>query len=256
MFADEYLYNSSPFGSVDHDLPPFPKGFEGGGSSSFSQALVLDSERGELVKAPTTRVGAGKEVSEAKTLAALKSHSEAERRRRERINSHLATLRGLVPRAEKMDKATLLAEVINQVKMLKQNAMESSKGLLIPTDEDEVKVEPSSRNHGTTRSFKASLCCEYRPELMSEIRQAIESLQLKLVDAEMSTLGSRVKSVFILSKYGGGDQEDHASTVDCIHQALGSVLEKDYASVEYSPRTTIPNKKRRVSYFDSSSSSC
>ncbi|KAJ6377282.1 hypothetical protein OIU76_026287, partial [Salix suchowensis] len=64
-----------------------------------SQALMLDAEKGELVKAPA-RIGK-KGLSEAKDLGALKSHSEAERRRRERINSHLATLRGLVPCAEK-----------------------------------------------------------------------------------------------------------------------------------------------------------
>lgn len=42
------------------------------------------------------------EISEAKALAALKNHSEAERRRRERISGHLATLRGLVPSTAKV----------------------------------------------------------------------------------------------------------------------------------------------------------
>ena len=65
-----------------------------------SQSLVLDSKRGELVKAPA-RMGK-KGISEAKALAALKNHSEAERRRRERINSHLSTLRGLVPYTQKV----------------------------------------------------------------------------------------------------------------------------------------------------------
>lgn len=70
----------------------------------MSQSLVLDSKKGELVKAPV-KVGK-KGVSEAKALAALKNHSEAERRRRERINAHLATLRGLVPSTEKVDNFT------------------------------------------------------------------------------------------------------------------------------------------------------
>lgn len=72
------------------------------GGSALSHSLVLDSEKSELVKAPA-RV-AKKGVSEAKALAALKNHSEAERRRRERINAHLTTLRGLVPCTEKVDK--------------------------------------------------------------------------------------------------------------------------------------------------------
>lgn len=65
-----------------------------------SQSLVLDSEKGELVKAPS-KLGK-KSASEEKVIAALKSHSEAERRRRERINAHLDTLRTLLPCREKV----------------------------------------------------------------------------------------------------------------------------------------------------------
>lgn len=67
------------------------------------ESLVLDDEKRELVKAKSKvgckRVGL---VSDEKALAALKSHSEAEKRRRERINAHLDTLRGLVPCADKV----------------------------------------------------------------------------------------------------------------------------------------------------------
>ena len=41
---------------------------------------------------------------EAKALAACKSHKEAERRRRKRINTHLATLRTLLPNLIKVKK--------------------------------------------------------------------------------------------------------------------------------------------------------
>ncbi|KAJ0438796.1 putative transcription factor bHLH family [Helianthus annuus] len=68
-----------------------------------SQSLVLDDEKGELVKAQS-KVGGKRSglLSDEKALAALKSHSEAERRRRERINAHLDTLRGLVPCTDKV----------------------------------------------------------------------------------------------------------------------------------------------------------
>lgn len=71
--------------------------------SKSSQSLVLDEEKGELVKAQPKVIG--KKIgliSEEKSLAALKSHSDAERRRRERINAHLDTLRGLVPSNDKV----------------------------------------------------------------------------------------------------------------------------------------------------------
>ncbi|KAF2305306.1 hypothetical protein P3X46_033161 [Hevea brasiliensis] len=262
MVAYYYNSNSSSGYGYFNTLDPFPSSLEGfnglRGGSMVSQSLVLDNEKGELVKAPATRVGK-KGMSDAKALAALKSHSEAERRRRERINAHLATLRGLFPCTEKMDKATLLAEVINQVKELKKNAVEASEGLLIPMDDDEVKVETYDNGAGDgTLSFKAFLCCDYRPELLSDIRQVVDSLQLKMVDAEISTLGCRLKVVIFLTscrnKNAVDDAEEPQLLTNSVHQALNSVLEKGSISAEYSPRTTLQNKRRRVTFFESSSS--
>ena len=70
-----------------------PKGFEILGS------LVLDCSREELVNASKLTL---KEISEAKALATSKSHSEVERRQRERINSHLETLKSLHPSVTKV----------------------------------------------------------------------------------------------------------------------------------------------------------
>ena len=90
-----YSYDATA--SIDsflHSLENFNCGFVRGGSI-LSQSLVLNGEKGGVAKAPI--LPAKKRGSEEKVLAALKNHSEAERRRRERINSHLSTLRGLVP---------------------------------------------------------------------------------------------------------------------------------------------------------------
>ncbi|XVF40354.1 hypothetical protein PTKIN_Ptkin01aG0106700 [Pterospermum kingtungense] len=228
-----------------------------GGSLSVavSQSLVLDSEKGELVKAPLKVEK--KSASEEKVIAALKSHSEAERRRRERINAHLDTLRTLLPCREKMDKATLLGEVIRQVKELKKSASEASKGCLVPMDDDdEVRVEPcDDEANGTIFFFKASICCDYRPQLLSDLRQALNALPIKMVKAEISTLGSRLKTDFVFAAHVDG-AEARRFLACSIHQALNSVLEKASSSSEYSPSSTIfQNKRRRISYLDSSSSS-
>ena len=156
-----------------------------------------------------------------------------------------------------MDKATLLAAVISQVKELKKNALEACKDLLVPMDDDEVKVETYFDG---TLHFKASICCDYRPELLSDLRNAIDALPLKMESAEISTLGSRLKNEFVLTNRRNKNIAlDDAGAIqlltNSIHQTLTSVLEKGSASPEYSPRTTLPNKRRRVTFFDSSSSS-
>ncbi len=246
---------------------PFSTNFGGfnsvlrGGSSSLpsaSQALVLDNERGELVQATTGKFGK-KGVSEAKAIAALKSHSEAERRRRERINAHLGTLRGLVPSTEKMDKATLLAEVISQVNVLKKGAVEATSGLLIPMDADDVTVELQD---GTAENgnicFKASLCCEFKSDLLAELRLAIASLQLSTLKTEMSSLGGRMKIVFLFSAHKerlDDSSQEPQFLANSIRNALNSVLDKPLPLPEYSLRTTLLNKRRRLSLIDSSSSS-
>ncbi|XP_021294198.1 putative transcription factor bHLH107 isoform X1 [Herrania umbratica] len=248
---------SGLFNPLSRDMGPRNGSSRGGSLSvSVSQTLVLDSEKGELVKAPV-KVGK-KSVSEEKVIAALKSHSEAERRRRERINAHLDTLRSLLPCREKMDKATLLGEVIRQVKELKKNATEASKGFLVPMDDDEVNVEPCEEEANGTFLFKASICCDYRPELLTDLRQALDALPIKMVKAETSTLGSRLKNDFVFAGYRtahADDAEARRFLACSIHQALNSVLEKASASPEYSPSSIFPNKRRRMSYFDSSSSS-
>ncbi|RDX64361.1 Transcription factor bHLH30 [Mucuna pruriens] len=229
------------------------------GDLPSSHSLVFESEKGELVKCPSTaRVGKD-EICEAKALAALKNHSEAERRRRERINGHLATLRGLVPSTEKMDKATLLAEVISQVKELKKNAVEASKGFLIPMDADEVKVEPCDDEGGDgSMSYSATICCDFQPEILSDLRQTLDSLPLHLVKAEISTLAGRVKNVFVFTccKENNIDIEACQALANTVHQALCSVLDKASVSLEFSPRTSHANKRRRLCFIETSTSSC
>ncbi|CAI9784390.1 unnamed protein product [Fraxinus pennsylvanica] len=235
-------------------------GFQGvitNGSSS-SSSLILDKERGELVRA-MVKPGQ-KEVNEEKALIALRNHSEAERRRRERINGHLATLRSLIPGTNKMDKAALLAEVINKVKELRGNVTEATRGILVPTDIDEVRVEQEADQHdGASISIRASLCCDYRHEILSDLRLALESLPLKTVKAEIATLGSRMVNVFVVTGCNTENvencSEDCQPLIDSVRQALKSVLDKFYASEEFTSRNTVLSKRRKVSFFSPTNSS-
>ncbi|KAL4281426.1 hypothetical protein GQ457_03G036440 [Hibiscus cannabinus] len=257
---------SAIFDPISFDLGPCNGSYRGGSLSvSVPQSMVLDTEKGEPVKAPL-EVGK-KPVSEEKTIAALKSHSEAERRRRERINAHLDTLRTLLPCRQKMDKATLLGQVIKQLKEMRNHASEASRGLLVPMDDDQVSVEPYNIDHADGLvSFKASICCDYRPQLLTDLRQALDALpfQIKIVKSEISTLGSRLKNDFVFAVGcrntssvthvvdDDGDADAWRFRACSIRQALDSVLEKASASREFDPFLTFPSKRRRISYNDSS----
>ncbi|KAF5190384.1 Transcription factor bhlh [Thalictrum thalictroides] len=228
--------------------PPLPP--------SSSSSLVLDCKKGELVRAPSKLGSKGK--TEAKAIAALKTHSDAERRRRERINSHFNRLRSLVPCTGKMDKASLLAEVIDNVKELKRTTTEACKGFVIPVDVNEVKVEPHKDGVEGLLCIKVSLCCEDRPEIFADLRQALDTFDLKTVKAEMSTLGGRMKNVFIMSRCiveNIDNAEVRQQVTSSVHQALTSILDKYSSPEELSPRMSQSDKRRRISLFDSSSSS-
>lgn len=82
------------------DLRPF-SGFCDGLELPASSSLVMDGDRGELMRAGRGRSGGCGDLNDRAAMA-LKSHSEAERRRRERINAHLSTLRGLIPSSDKV----------------------------------------------------------------------------------------------------------------------------------------------------------
>lgn len=153
-----------------------------------------------------------------------------------------------------MDKAALLAQVICQVKQLKETATHVSESFFIPLDSDEIRVETIAENAGDgTCLFKASICCEYRPELLSDLREVINSLRVNLVKSEISTLGSRVKNIFVFTNVidgGHANIEAREILLTSARQAFSSVLGKVAAFPEYS---TYSNKRQRISCFDTSS---
>ncbi|XP_058111253.1 transcription factor bHLH30-like [Magnolia sinica] len=176
--------------------------------------------------------------TEAKALASLRSHSQAERRRRERINAHLSTLRSLIPNGSKMDKASLLAAVADLVKDLHRRASEIGEEFTIPTDVDEVTVEcdengncNSNKNDNDDSSsinkeritIRASMCCNDRPELFADLSQALDGLKLRTIRADMATLGGRVKFVLILCPKGSEENVCLTSLKDSLKAVLDRV---------------------------------
>lgn len=175
--------------------------------------------------------------------SASRSHSEAEKRRRDRINAQLSTLRKLIPTSEKMDKAALLRSVIEHVKHLKGRAKEISNILNTPCDIDEVIIEEEDESSTTTNKdsnsmlVKVSLCCDDRSGLFSELNRGLKNLKLTTVEANITSVGGRIKCIFVLQSIN----------VVCIHtlkQSLRLVL----ARIATSPSTSnfrIKSKRQR-----------
>jgi hypothetical protein len=155
-----------------------------------------------------------------------------------------------------MDKAALLAEVITHVKKLKTNAARiSSHCPSVPADADEVTVElvhqdASSSSHGFL--VKATLSCEDGADLFADVKNALRPLGLRVVGSEVATLGGRVRFTFLMSPTCRGDV---SVVADSVQQALQSVLDKANSALEFAPRASLLNKRRRVSTFESSCSS-
>ncbi|KAM0918818.1 hypothetical protein ACQ4PT_008567 [Festuca glaucescens] len=200
----------------------------------------------------SSSTGSERSATEAR---ALKIHSEAERRRRERINAHLAALRRMIPDTKQMDKATLLARVVDQVKHLKRRASEATQLTPpIPLDTDEVSVECYVVSDGADSGMyiKASVSCDDRPGLLAGLLRTLHGLGLRMVRAELTSLGGRVRHVFMLCR----EEEGCASGAglralkEALWQALAKVASPDMvdgnSSITSSPPLGLQSKRHRI----------
>ncbi|GJN15943.1 hypothetical protein PR202_gb02891 [Eleusine coracana subsp. coracana] len=174
---------------------------------------------------------------------AVRSHCEAERKRRQRINAHLATLRTLVPSASRMDKAALLGEVVRHVRELRAKASHAAGGVVggaatIPGECDEVVVvedDDDDAHHRRRRpggdhhrhhcyGVRAWVCCADRPGLLSDLGRAVRSASARPVRAEIATVGGRTRSALELDVACADDGGGRAVAVSRIRAVLRGVL--------------------------------
>ncbi|KAH1045348.1 hypothetical protein J1N35_036132 [Gossypium stocksii] len=177
-----------------------------------------------------------------KATVASKSHSEAEKRRRDRINSQLTALRKLIPKSNKMDKAALLGSAIEQVKDLKRKATEIGKAFAIPSETDEVSVDYNVPEDKTF--IRVSICCDDRPEVFSELIRVLKGLRLSIVEAEISSVGGRTKSNLILCN----ESDNREGVSSNLKQSLNVVVNKINAlsSDESKSNCRIRSKRQRL----------
>ncbi|KAK2977290.1 hypothetical protein RJ640_013055 [Escallonia rubra] len=242
----DFIPSHYPFGMCSSSIN-FPE--------VFSSTVTPNDIMSDVILSSTST------TAEEKALAACKSHSEAERRRRRRINGHLATLRTLLPNTIKTDKASLLAEVVRRVKELKKTTSElavtsdsdacntyssasaniniANEHYMFPSETDELKLCYCG---GDSSTIKASLCCEDRPELISELTRALRSVEAKVVKAEMATVGGRTKSELWVRVSLAGD-----GGLVLVRQALKVVVDR-VAFAPASGQALLGNKRPRTDF--------
>ncbi|KAL2904976.1 Transcription factor bHLH30 [Bienertia sinuspersici] len=242
-----YFPSSSSYGGLFTRRPSNSLQFAYEGSSSDHLRLLSDA-LGPMVQPGSAPFGlqaelnkmTAQEIMDAKALAASKSHSEAERRRRERINNHLAKLRSLLPSTTKTDKASLLAEVIQHVKELRRQTSIIAETSVVPTESDELTVDAASDDQDGKFVIKASICCDDRSDLLPDLIKALKALRLRTLKAEITTLGGRVKNVLFVTHEPNNRDDDHDQdndddneesdggqcSISSIQEALKAVMEK------------------------------
>ncbi|KAE8673243.1 Transcription factor bHLH30 [Hibiscus syriacus] len=216
---------------LDNALDPFllPPPLSSYGGLFNTRARILTDSFGAVGSAPLgLQAELGKmtaqEIMDAKALAASKNHSEAERRRRERINNHLAKLRSLLPSTTKTDKASLLAEVIQHLKEQKRKTCLIAETSAVPTETDELTVDTSDQDGKIM--IKVSFCCEDRSDLLPDLIKTLKDLRLKTLQAEITTLGGRVKNVLFVTGEEDSGVQQQRYCISSIQEALKSVMEK------------------------------
>lgn len=147
------------------------------------------------------------------------------------------------------DKASLLAEVIQHVKELKRQTSEIAEASPLPTEVDELIVGPADEEDGRFL-IKASLCCDDRSDLLSDLIKTLKALRLRTLKAEITTLGGRVKNVLLIT----GEEdckgiEQHS--LNAIQEALKAVMERTAA--EDSTSGNLKRQRTNISILENRS---
>ncbi|KAI3934757.1 hypothetical protein MKW92_015343 [Papaver armeniacum] len=203
------------------------------------------------------------------------SHSQAEKRRRQRINSHLSSLKRLIPHSDrKMDKGSLLGCVVDHLKELKRNLLDENiqqESTVIPNDQVIVDQVTASTTTGTTTNnnindngnsdssnkgkykeiyLKATVSCEDRPELFMDLIEALKGLKmLRTIRTDVVTLGGRITLTIVLINIENQESSSHINGLDSLKQSLRAVLGRVLTSSSSSHWTSMSgfsSKRQRL----------
>nr|DAD40957.1 TPA_asm: hypothetical protein HUJ06_015280 [Nelumbo nucifera] len=92
--------------------------------------------------------------------------------------------------------------------------------------------------------IKASLCCDDRPDLLSDLTKALRSARGRIRKAEMATVGGRTKSVLVIQRRNEGSSTGGDEDLEMLRRALKAVLDKPILPA--SGRMLPGNKRPRL----------
>ncbi|KFK33352.1 hypothetical protein AALP_AA5G002800 [Arabis alpina] len=138
-----------------------------------------------------------KSKTESKEVAA-KKHSDAERRRRFRINGQFETLRTILPNLVKHDKASVLGETIRHFNELKKMVKDIP---TTPSLEDNLRLGHCNNKDMARIVFS----CNDKEGLMTEVAKAMKTSNAKAVRAEIMTVGGRTKCALFVQGVNGNE---------------------------------------------------
>ncbi|MCL7043470.1 hypothetical protein MKW94_013392 [Papaver nudicaule] len=205
------------------------------------------------------------------------SHSLAEKRRRQRINTHLSTLKRLIPLSDqKMDKGSLLGCVVDHLKELKRtNILDEifQQESTIPNESDEVIVDHviasattnNNNNNGIGNSnssnqgkhngiyLKATVSCEDRPDIFMDLIEALKGLKmLRTVRTDIVTLGGRITLNIVLTSVenqeGGSNIIGLNSLKHLLKAALGRIVTSSSSS-NWTTMSGFSSKRQRLLFL-------
>ncbi|CAA7052160.1 unnamed protein product [Microthlaspi erraticum] len=165
-----------------------------------------------------------KPKTESKEVAA-KKHSDAERRRRSRINSQFATLRTILPNLTKQDKASVLGETVRYFNELKKMVKDIP---TTPSLEDNLRL-----GHCNNKDMaRVVFSCTDREGLMSEVAASMKAAKAKAVRAEIMTVGGRTKCALLVQGVNGNEG------LLRLKKSLKSVVNRKLSSSSEAKKTT------------------
>lgn len=125
--------------------------------------------------------------------------------------------------------------MVQRLKELKQTTSEIERLESLPSETDEVTVISLNNNQNDGRIvIKASLCCDDRSDLLTDMIQTLKSLQLRPSRVEMVAIGGRIRNIVLVECDYRGD--DCSKLVHCLKEALGCLIKSDLGSDQSSKR--------------------